>query len=151
MRLLKNEPVAFFNLVVLKEDQATAPGAAGDGNENKKTTLKTSKDKFFFQISLDNERANRLRNSASGIAGSQDVIVASEIPTFEATTTESDQFSMASTFSVCRLLACTIQAGGSLMASHGQETTVFQINHARILEPKGNEHVFTNNRERLFP
>ena len=98
----------------------------------KKTTLKTSKEKIFFQISLDNERANRLRNSASGIAGSQDVIVVSEIPTFETTTTESDYLSMASTLSVGRLLACTIQAGGSLMASHGQETTVFQINHARI-------------------
>ena len=30
------EPVAFFNLVVLKEDQATAPGASEHGNDNKK-------------------------------------------------------------------------------------------------------------------
>ena len=44
----KKEPVAFFNLVVLKEDQYTALDASEQSNENKKTTLKTSKDKFFF-------------------------------------------------------------------------------------------------------
>ena len=39
------------------------------------------------------------------------------------------------------------------MTPHAQETkeTVFQINHARILEPKGNENVLTSNGERLFP
>ena len=44
----KKEPVAFFNLVVLKEDDS----------DNKKTTLKTSKDNFLFHTSKDNERAN---------------------------------------------------------------------------------------------
>jgi len=57
---------------------------------------------------------------------------------------------MDSIFTICRLLAYTIQAGGSLTTSTIGET-VFQINHARILEPKGNENVFTNNGERLFP
>ena len=28
---------------------------------------------------------------------------------------------------------------------------LFQINHARILEPKGGENVFTNHGERLWP
>ena len=145
------EPVAFFNLVVLKESQAIASGAAEHATENKRTTLKTSKEKFFFQISLDNERANRLRKSASDIADSEDITVVSEMPTFQST--ETDYVAMNSTFTICRLLAYTIQAGGSLMMSHAQETreTVFQINHARIVEPKGNENVFTNNRERLFP
>ena len=67
--------------------------------------------------------------------------------------TETDYVAMDSTFTICRLLAYTVQAGGSLTTPHAQETreTVFQINHARILEPKGNENVFTNNGERLFP
>ncbi len=42
----KNEPVALFNLVVMKEDQDTPPGASEHGNDNKKTTLKTSMEKF---------------------------------------------------------------------------------------------------------
>ena len=31
------------------------------------------------------------------------------------------------------------------------DTTVFQINHARILEPKANVNVYTNAGDRLFP
>ena len=150
----KKEPVAFFNLVVLKEDQATAPGASEHGNDNKKTTLKTSKDKFFFHISTDNGRADRLKQNASVIAGSTDITVVSEMPTFERTPI--DYLTMESTFTVCRLLAYAIQAGGSLMTSntHGDgasEHGLFQINHARIVEPKGNEDVFALGGERLFP
>ena len=150
----KKEPVAFFNLVVLKEDQATAPGASEHGNDNKKTTLKTSKDKFFFHISTNNERADRLKQNASGIAGSTDITVVSEMLTHESTPV--DYLTMQSTFTVCRLLAYAIQAGGSLMTSntHGDgasEHGLFQINHARIVEPKGNEDVFALGGERLFP
>ena len=58
---------------------------------------------------------------------------------------------MESTFTVCRLLAYVIQAGGSVTTPSLQETTIFQINHARILEPKGNENVFNNGGARLFP
>ena len=149
------EPVAFFNLVVLKEDQATAPGASEHGNDNKKTTLKTSKDKFFFHISTNNERADRLKQNASAIAGSTDITVVSEMPTFEAAT-PIDYLTMPSTFTVCRLLAYAIQAGGSLVTSdtHGggaSEHGLFQINHARIVEPKGNADVFASGGERLLP
>ena len=149
------EPVAFFNLVVLKEDQATAPGASEHGNDNKKTTLKTSKDKFFFHISTNNERADRLKQNASAIAGSTDITVVSEMQTFEAAT-PIDYLTMPSTFTVCRLLAYAIQAGGSLVTSdtHGggaSEHGLFQINHARIVEPKGNADVFASGGERLFP
>ena len=148
------EPVAFFNLVVLKEDAWSAPGASEHGNDNKKTTLKTSKDKFFFHISTNNERADRLKQNASVIAGSTDITVVSEMPTYESTPV--DYLTMPSTFTVCRLLAYAIQAGGSLMTSdtHGggaSEHGLFQINHARIVAPKGNEDVFASGGERLFP
>ena len=101
----KKEPVAFFNLVVLK--------AENESNDNKKTTLKTSKDKFVFHKSTDNERADRLKQNAEVIAGSTDITVVAELPTFESTPI--DYVSMESTFTVCRLLAYVIQAGGSLM------------------------------------
>ena len=150
----KKEPVAFFNLVVLKEDQYTAPDASEQSNDSKKTTLKTSKDKFFFHKSTDNERADRLKQNAEVIAGSTDITVVTEMPTFESTPI--DFVSMESTFTVCRLLAYVIQAGGSLMTSNSNgggasEHGVFQINHARIVEPKGNEDVFASGGERLFP
>ena len=150
----KTEPVAFFNLVVLKEGPDTAPGASEHGKDNKKTTLKTSQDKFFFHISTDNERADRLKQNASVIAGSTDITVVSEMPTFERTPI--DYLTMESTFTVCRLLAYAIQAGGSLTTSdtHGGDASdhgLFQINHARIVEPKGNEDVFAGGGERLFP
>ena len=149
------EPVAFFNLVVLKEDQATAPGASEHGNDNKNTTLKTSKDKFFFHISTDNERANRLKHNASVIAGSTDITVVSEMPTFERTPI--DYLTKDSIFTVCRLLHYATQASCSLMPpdTHGvsvSEHSLFQINHARIVEPKGNENIFTTSGERgSFP
>lgn len=152
----KKEPVAFFNLVVLKEDQATAPGASEHvkTKNNKKTTLKTSIDKFFFHISINNERADRLKQNASVIAGSTDITVVSELPTFAKGPI--DYSAMESTFTVCRLLAYAIQAGGSLMTSDrhdgdASEHSLFQINHARIVEPKGNEDVFESKGERLFP
>jgi len=137
----KKEPVAFFNLVVLKED---------DSDNKKKTTLKTSKDNFLFHTSKDNERANRLKEKASVIADTTDITIVSEIPTFEPTE-KIDYLTVDSTFTVCRLLAYVIQAGGSLTTPITHETTIFQINHARILEPKGNENVFNNGGERLFP
>ena len=97
----KKEPVAFFNLVVLKEDQTTAPGDSDHGNDNRKTTLKTSKDKFFFHMSTDNERANRLKQNASGIADSTDITVVTEIPTF--LNSAIDYSTIDSTLTVCRL------------------------------------------------
>ena len=150
----KKEPVAFFNLVVLKEDQATAPDASEQSSDKKKTTLKTSKDKFVFHKSTNNERADRLKQNAEVIAGSTDITVVTEMPTFESTPI--DYVSMESVFTVCRLLAYVIQAGGSLMTSNSNgggasEHESFQINHARIVEPKGNEDVFASGGERLFP
>ena len=98
--------------------------------------------------------AYRLKQNASGIAGSTDITVVSEMPTYESTPV--DYLTMPSTFTVCRLLAYAIQAGGSLMTSdtHGggaSEHGLFQINHARIVAPKGNEDVFASGGERLFP
>ena len=64
---------------------------------------------------------------------------------------EIDYLATQGTFTVCRLLDYTINAGSSQMTPETTDTTVFQINHARVLEPKANENVCTNKGERLFP
>ena len=93
-------------------------------------------------MSTDNERANRLKENASGIADSTDITIVSEMLTF--LTSAIDYSTMDSTFTVCSLLAYAIQAGGSLKkpdtdGGGAAEDSIFQTNHARIVEPKGNE------------
>ena len=49
LRQVQKEPAACFN-TVLKEDQATSPGAAAEHiAEIEKTTMRASKDKLLFQ------------------------------------------------------------------------------------------------------
>ena len=64
---------------------------------------------------------------------------------------EIDYLATQGTFTACRLLDYTINAGSSQMTPDTTDTTVFQINHARVLEPKANENVCTNAGDRLFP
>ena len=66
-------------------------------------------------------------------------------------TKEIDYLATDGTFTVCRLLDYTFNAGSSLMTPDTADTTVFQINHAHLLEPKANENVYTNAGDRLFP
>ena len=142
-------PVAFFNLFVQKEDAAV--GAAEHGGKNKKNTLKTSREKFYFQIYGPSARADRLKDKAAAITNtaSDQITVVAEMPTFEEK--KIDYLGTEGTFTVCRLLDYTINAGSSLMTPDTTGTTVFQINHARVLEPKANEKVYTNDGDRLFP
>ena len=72
-----------------------------------------------------------------------------ELPTF--VNKEIDYLGISGTFTVCRLLDYVMNAGTSLMTPDTTDTTVFQINFARVLEPKANDNVYTNDRDRLFP
>ena len=142
----KRVPVAFFNLFVQKE-----VGAAENGGKETKTTLKTSREKFYFQICECGTRAERLKNNAVAITAtdSDQITVVTEMPTFAKK--EIDYLATEGIFTACRLLDYTINAGTSLMTPDTTDTTVFQINHARILEPKANVNVYTNAGDRLFP
>ena len=72
-------PVAFFNFIVIRE-----VGAAGRGDKETKTTLKTSREKFHFQICECGARSERLKNNAAAIAAthSDQITVVTEMPTF---------------------------------------------------------------------
>ena len=77
-------------------------------------------------------------------------MVVAEMPTFapkgiDYSTTEA-------TYTLCRLLNYIIQVDPS-DSGHGasEHSTVFQINHARILELEANENFYTNAGDRLFP
>ena len=151
----QQKPVAFFNLFVQKEDKAV--GASEHGDENKKNTLKTSRDKFYFQICECSARAERLKNNAVAITttASDKITVVAEMPNNEFgpyfAKTDIDYLHTEATFTVCRLLDYTINGGSSLLTPNTTDTTLFQINHARVLEPKANENVYTNAGDRLFP
>ena len=88
------------------------------------------------------------------------VTVVAELPAFESR--EIDYLSADATITVCRLLHFARQSGSS-GAGDAQDTSnsgdgaaehatlVFQMNHVRILEPKGGENVYTNKGDRLWP
>ena len=113
--------------------------------------MKTSREKFYFQICECGAKAERLKNNAAAITttASDKITVVAEIPTFAKK--EIDYVATDGTLTVCRLLDYTINAGSSVVMPDTTETTVFQINHARVLEPKANENVYTNTGDRLFP
>ena len=140
------KPVAFFDLVSHRE-KSTA--SASEHADNSKTILKTSRDKFTFAVCSEGAKAERLESNANRILSLDDaqVTVVSELPTF-VRQDAIDYQSVDSTLTVCRLLHYTIQAGPALM---NEDPTVFQINHARIIEPKGGEKLLTNEGNRLFP
>ena len=114
-------------------------------------TLRTSREKFYFRICECGAKAERLKNNAaaSTTTDSDKITVVTELPTF--VKKEIDYLGTEGIFTVCRLLDYTITAGSSLMTPDTTDTTVFQINHARVLEPKANENLYTNAGDRLFP
>ena len=151
-------PVAFFNLVCQK-----------DGG---KTILKTSKDNFAFQTVRIGAKAERLASKADTLLSTEtsQVTVVAELPVYESK--EVDYLSADATFTVCRLLHFARISGSSSAADvadtgnsvdgaaehatpgdSGAEhaTPVFQMNHVRILEPKGGQNVYTNKGDRLWP
>ena len=141
-------PVTFFNLVCQKEEG--------------KTILKTSLDNFAFETVRVGAKAQRLASEAGKLLSTEtsQVTVVAELPAFESR--EIDYLSADATITVCRLLHFARQSGSS-GAGDAQDTSnsgdgaaehatlVFQMNHVRILEPKGGENVYTNKGDRLWP
>ena len=83
------------------------------------------------------------------------VTVVTELPEFHPRE-ETDHVSAEAILTVTRLLhfarqpdSETLSPSADGAAEHAP--TLYQINHARILEPKGLENVFTNNGDRLWP
>ena len=153
-------PVSFFGLVCQKE---SVTSSAPEHDAKPKTTLKTCRDKFAFEICNVGPKAERLKTNAATLIAtdSADVTVVSELATY--ISKDSDYAAIDSTFTMCRLLKYTVEAGPGLMdagtsdegaTEHSRDMRLFQINHARILEPKANangENLLTNLGERLFP
>ena len=153
-------PVSFFGLVCQKEDVSTS---APEHGAQSKVTLKTCRDKFAFETCNVGPKAERLKANATTLitTDGNDITVVSELATY--ISTDIDYAAIASTFTVCRLLKYTIEAGAGLMDTapateegttehaRGKDMKVFQINHARILEPKAGENLLTNLGDRLFP
>jgi len=90
------------------------------------------------------------------------VTVVAELPVYTGNTPAIDYSTSPATFTVCRLLRYTIEELNSASANEtsgdgatehalGKDTVVFQINHARIVEPKTGDNVCTNQGDRLFP
>ena len=71
------------------------------------------------------------------------------MPSFAST--DIDYLAAEGTFTVRRLLDYIIKAGSALMIPGSTDTTVFQINHVRVREPKANDNVYTNVGDQLFP
>ena len=142
-------PMAFFNLVVQKEEATT--GAPEHGAKEKKTTLKTSRDKFTFRSCDEGVRAQALRNNAAIITATDStrVTIVTEMPTY--VKKDIDYVNAESTLTACRLLAYIVESGRSGTPGDTTDTTLFQINHARVLEPTANANILTNAGDRLFP
>ena len=133
-------PVAFFNLVSHKEKTM--------GSASEHTTLKTSRQKFTFEICNEGTKASRLTTNATTVTtkDSSQITVVSELPNF--VKQDIDYMAVDSHLTVCRLLHYMMQADPALM---NVNSSVFQINLARIIEPKAGEQFLTNDGDRLFP
>ena len=147
-------PVTFFNLVCQKADD--------------KTILKPSINSFAFEAVSEGTKATRLIAKAEELlaTSAENVTVVSELPAFQPRQ-EVDYLCTQATLTVCRLLdlarqsdaenlgigVSTAGAAEHTSASGAAESAsiVFQINHARVLEPKGSESVFAKETERLWP
>ena len=139
------KPVAFFNLRAQK-----SAGSASEHASNSKTSLTTSREKFSFEVCNEGTKASRLATNAATILSvdSSHVTVVAELPTFMKQ--EVDYRSIDSTLTVCQLLRYVIEAGPAGLPDGSDKPILFQINHARIIEPKARENHFTKD-DRLFP
>ncbi len=135
-------PVAFFNMIVFREDD--------------KTILKTCKDNFTFQIIRTGEKAERLLAKREELlAPDAAVSVVTDAPAF-APAQNVDYSDKEAILTVCCLLELTREGernteGGAPGASEENAAKLFQLNHVRIVEPKAGENVLTSNGDRLWP
>ena len=103
-----------------------------------------------FRVCTEGAKAKRLATNAATILSvdSSDVTVVTELPTF--IKQEVDYKIIDSTVTVCRLLHYVIEAGRDALPDGNKEPIVFQLHHARIIEPKARENHCTKD-GRLFP
>ena len=143
--MTSRKPVAFFNLRAQKSKDS-----ASEHTSHSKTTLATIRDKFSFEVCTEGAKASRLATNAATILSvdSSDVTLVTELPTL--IKQEVDYKIIESTVTVCRLLHYVIEAGPAALPDGSGEPVVFQLNHARIIEPKARENHCTKD-DRLFP
>ena len=133
MRSVK-KPVTFFAL------QCDMEGA--------KKIVKPDFERFRWAPCASGPRAEDLMAKAESILNPiGTVTVISQIPEFEPREAD-DYITVPATHTTCELLTATLRSGVALMEA---QTTLFQINHARIIEPNVRDNLLTNNGERLFP
>ena len=139
------KPIAFFNFRAQKSKDS-----ASEHTSHSKTTLAPIRDKFSFEVCTEGAKARRLATNAATILSvdSSDVTIVTEVPTF--IRQEVDYKIIDSTVTVCRLLHYVIEAGRDALPDGNKEPIVFQLNHARIIEPKARENHCTKD-GRLFP
>ena len=101
-----------------------ATASASEHANHSKTTLKTSKDKFTFEICNEGAKAERLIKNADNILSLDDaqVTIVSELPTLLNKQNAIDDQAVDSTLTACRLLHFTILADPTLMT---EKQTVF--------------------------
>ena len=137
-------PVSFFNLIC-------------HSLPNEPTVLKTAMHGFFWQSCGVGQRAERLMKLAEDLLAKEkeDVLVVAELPSYAYENV--DYLAMPANLTVCRVLDFTLRAGASLMDAattgapeHSEGVKLFQVNHARICEPRLGENYCTAD-NRLFP
>jgi len=135
----RSVPMAFFNLVCQKDDD--------------KTLLKPSINSFMFESVSYGTKATRLIAKANELLATspENVTVVAELPAFQSRQ-EIDYRSTQATLTVCRLLLLARQIDQPEPAGAAEHaSTLFQINHVRVLEPKGGDSVFAKETDRLWP
>ena len=134
------KPVTFFAL------QCDMEGA--------KKIMKPDYERFRWAPCTEGPRAVELMAKAESILSLDEAVtVISKIPEFEPREAE-DYITVPATHTTCELLSATLRSGVALMQAQStseDKPTLFQINHARIIEPSGRDNLLTNNGERLFP
>ena len=132
-------PTAFCNLICQK-----------DGDQ---TILKPSMNSFTYESVTEGTKATRLIAKADELlaTSAEHVTVVAELPVFQSRQ-EIDYRSTQATLTVCRLLQLARQIDQPEPAGAAEHaSTLFQINHVRVLEPKGGDSVFAKETDRLWP
>ena len=126
--------------------------------EAAKKIVKPDFDRFRWAQCRSGARADELIANAVRILDSTNAgTTISQIPEFEPREAD-DYINVPASHTTCELLAATLRSGVELMqtqASGGDAAektpALFQINHARIIEPSSRDNLLTTNQERLVP
>ena len=112
---------------------------------------------FTFESVTEGTKATRLIAKADELlaTSADNITVVAELPAFQQRQ-EIDYLSTQATLTVCRLLHLARQSdaenlGVSEAGAAEHASVLFQVNHARVLEPKGSETVFARESHRFWP